>query len=520
MSSELDRCFSDPGYTPPAAALPELLGQLHALSDERALLLERVVARAGVAAGRAALDLLPGASAEQRRRLLSVVKRLCDETCAALFLEALLRAVDDPDPKCRRIVFRALGNLADARAETPLLAQLAREQAPEQRAIVEALGKLGTELSEGVLAALDTPDAELVRIGARARVLIARRRERVAPSALAFEHPLEREAPVALLCRSGLSHLLADELRALSPHVVSPSRVDVRARSSLGDLLAARIALEFAVVIPLDGRIADPAARVIQALLSEDARRVLRAWTLGKPRFRLEFPGGHRRALTWKIAERVGAEGLVNDSREWTWTARVSPECDEIQLLPRLTPDPRFAYRVAEVPGASHPTIAAALSRHAGVRADDVVWDPFVGSGLELVERARLGPYERLLGSDVEPRALDAAAKNLGSARVTRAQLSRGDARTFAPSGIRLIITNPPMGRRVTRDGSLGALLDGFVPHVARVLEPGGRMVWLSPDERRTDELARAAGLRVHSGPEVDLGGFGARLQTYERPAR
>ena len=81
-----------------------------------------------------------------------------------------------------------------------------------------------------------------------------------------------------------------------------------------------------------------------------------------------------------------------------------------------------------------------------------------------------------------------------------------------------LVLTNPPMGRRVARDGSLGALLDGFVRNVARALRPGGRLVWLSPLAAQTARNARSAGLVVRDGPDVDLGGFSARLQLCERP--
>src|SRR5947207_4079330 len=58
-----------------------------------------------------------------------------------------------------------------------------------------------------------------------------------------------------------------------------------------------------------------------------------------------------------------------------------------------------FRSRVADVAAASHPTIAAALARVAGTAPDEVVWDPFCGSGAELVERGRLGSA-RLLGTE------------------------------------------------------------------------------------------------------------------------
>src|SRR5262249_60017045 len=108
-------------------------------------------------------------------------------------------------------------------------------------------------------------------------------------------------------------------------------------------------------------------------------------------RFRLAFrAGGKRRAAVWRVAEEVSrrAPELVNDPTASPWTAEVleAPGLVRIELVPEIA-DPRFAYRAGDVPAASHPTIAAALVRVAGARHDDVVWDPFVGSGTELCER-------------------------------------------------------------------------------------------------------------------------------------
>ena len=115
----------------------------------------------------------------------------------------------------------------------------------------------------------------------------------------------------------------------------------------------------------------------------------------------------------------------------------------------------------------------------------------FAGSGTELVERAFAGPYARLIGSDLEERALSAARENLAAAGLRGVLLSRADATTYAPEGVTLVLTNPPMGRRVSRSAELAATLDAFVDHAARVLVPGGRMVWLSPVPARSRERAR-----------------------------
>ena len=209
--------------------------------------------------------------------------------------------------------------------------------------------------------------------------------------------------------------------------------------------------------------------------------------------------------------------GWINDPSQRLWEVVATERAGSVgvELRPRLE-DGRFAYRVALVPAASHPPLAAALAEVGGVRADDVVWDPFVGAGTELVERALRGRYRELLGTDLDPKALDAARTNLAAAGV-EARLWVGDACQEAPRGVTLILTNPPMGRRVQRQADLGALLERFVDHAARVLVPGGRMVWVSPLGRRTAARARAAGLVLEFEQRVDMGGFWAEIQRLVR---
>jgi tRNA G10 N-methylase Trm11 len=238
-------------------------------------------------------------------------------------------------------------------------------------------------------------------------------------------------------------------------------------------------------------------------------------------RFRLAFvKGGHRRSLAWQVADLVRTElpELVNDPKDSTWEVLVDDRRDAlaVELVPRGYEDARFAYRGELVAASSHPVIAAALARLAPRRDDDVVWDPFVGAGAELVERARLGPYARLVGTDVDPRAIAAAEKNLARGDVDRVELTCVDACEARPEGVTSILTNPPMGRRVERGGHV-ALLERFVGHAARVLAPGGTLVWIVPEPQRVHDAARAAGLVTRRTLTVDMGGFSAELGIWEK---
>jgi 23S rRNA G2445 N2-methylase RlmL len=191
-----------------------------------------------------------------------------------------------------------------------------------------------------------------------------------------------------------------------------------------------------------------------------------------------------------------------------------APRLVRVELVPTVG-DPRFSYRQGDVPAASHPTIAAALARLAGAGPNDVVWDPFVGSGLELCERSLLGPSRRLLGTDLDVAALDVARENLRAAGARSFELVRADALAFRPAERpSVILTNPPMGRRVHRSADLGALLERFVAHAAAVLAPDrGRLVWITPMPDRTGAAARRAGLSPQFERDVDMGGFRARMQ-------
>src|SRR5260370_40835536 len=87
-------------------------------------------------------------------------------------------------------------------------------------------------------------------------------------------------------------------------------------------------------------------------------------------------------------------------------------------------------------------------------RDDDVMLDRFCGAGTILIERAHLGKYAMLLGSDRDPAPLAAARINVG-ARYKPIQLENWDAAALplAAASVSKIVTNTPWG---IRDGSHG----------------------------------------------------------------
>jgi len=273
---------------------------------------------------------------------------------------------------------------------------------------------------------------------------------------------------------------------------------------------------------------AESVEALASVITSPLARRVLQTFTEGSIRYRLNFIGkGHQRGAVRLLAGRVYAmcPEILNDARNVTWTMDIQPggRGGPVELRPNLTPDPRFYYRRQDVPAASHPQLAACMARLAGRVENEIVWDPFCGSGLELVESALLGGVRGIHGTDLSAEAIAIARDNFAAARIkpVPANFACCDFRDYAagenlgPNSASLIITNPPMGMRVPVSNLRGLMADLF-DVAAKVLRPGGRLVLANP----VSISKQSQFLQLQSLQAVDFGGFDCRVEKYLKGAR
>jgi 23S rRNA G2445 N2-methylase RlmL len=480
---------------------------------DEAELAERALARRGEEAANEAIARFPSAQPPERGRLVKLVGRF-----GGPYRGFLVAALADDDKKTRRNAAIALGKLggddAELRARWPLA------DVEERRSLAEALGKMGGPDALALLDAERSDDPELARILGEARLKLSRTLGRAESGRLDANALPPKALPLVFRCREGLGPIVVAEVkeRLGAARLLDEETVAATLRASLSSLQTVRTALHFAFPLPTSGA-REPGDAVVAALTSEIAQAIFHSFTHGQVRYRIEWAsGGHRRGLTFRTAEKVARlrPELVNDPTASLWEAVVEERRGiRVELWPRGLDDTRFSYRVEQVPASSHPTLAAALARLGGARPDDVVWDPFVGGGTELVERARLGPWKKLIGSDLDGAALERARINLEAAGIA-ADLTVGDARSFRPSEKpQLIVTNPPMGRRVLNKQLTGALYDEFLAHAAQLLPKGGRLVWISPRADDTARRAESLGLHATERRRIDMGGFWAELQAF-----
>jgi tRNA G10 N-methylase Trm11 len=186
---------------------------------------------------------------------------------------------------------------------------------------------------------------------------------------------------------------------------------------------------------------------------------------------------------TWRLEE--------EDADVEFWATVIDAE---FFLMVRLSDDRmrHREYKTAHRPASLRASSAAALAWISEPRDDDVVLDPFCGAGTILIERAHLGRYAMLLGSDRDHGAIAAARVNVGE-RYKPIQLEGWDAGSLplGDASVSKIITNLPWGLRYGSHGENRKLYPLWFKEFARVLMSGGVMVLLTAEWRLMRDLER-----------------------------
>jgi predicted RNA methylase len=335
-------------------------------------------------------------------------------------------------------------------------------------------------------------------------------------------------------CRPGLGRWLKSELASFRAKAISETTFEAKTQACIDDIARPRIALHFGFELPVADAETNATTQsrvraLVSAVASPEARGIFLGLTKTKKdriRYRIEWEGlGHQRAATRDAVALIDDKCpfLLNDPTDTTWQIIATCHDDtliDVELRPNRWTDTRFSYRVEEVQGASHPTISAALARVAGVRADDVVWDPFVGAGTELIERAMAGPYRSLYGSDIDPKAVFAAQSCLRVANIHATIVVSDFRQCRPPEPVSLVITNPPMGHRVLEKNDLEPLFEDFFAHMRESLRRDGRIVMLSPLPRQTAAMGESHGMNVIRQTRLEVANVLAELQVFSARRR
>jgi 23S rRNA G2445 N2-methylase RlmL len=181
------------------------------------------------------------------------------------------------------------------------------------------------------------------------------------------------------------------------------------------------------------------------------------------------------------------------------------------------------SYKLEHLPASLRPTVAAAMTRLAGIGPDMTVLDPMCGAGTILAEvvdvaRKRRGGSVRVVGGDIDPNAVFVASQNL--AKVGPVDLVRWDAtRLPLPTGsVDRIVCNPPFGKQLSTIEEVGPLYEAAAAEWDRVLRPSGRAVFLVMESELLRGILQGRGWNPTRRLRVRLLGLPAVLSVWQKP--
>jgi 23S rRNA G2445 N2-methylase RlmL len=266
-------------------------------------------------------------------------------------------------------------------------------------------------------------------------------------------------------------------------------------------------------------------------------------------------------ALARQLPRRVGAPGLAASA---TFRLRVSDAGSLVRIDQRARtelehaisrwsgarPDPRgggaelwvirrrgerevsLSVRLGSAPAASAPKgalkadLAAAFVRTIACGADDVVLDPFAGSGAIPQARARY-PHAGIIATDIDCEGVRGLEGLCASGRLgRRATVGRVDVRDTAGmvsllgrQRVDVVLTDPPWGQFAGDEADVDHLYRDALATIDSILAPAGQVVLLTAAVAAAEESMPRAGLEVAESFPVLVNGKKAAVLVAARPA-
>ncbi|MDO4262675.1 MAG: methyltransferase domain-containing protein [Deinococcus sp.] len=223
--------------------------------------------------------------------------------------------------------------------------------------------------------------------------------------------------------------------------------------------------------------------------------------------------------LTTEIAE---ALNLPHQPEDGELRLRLRPAVSGAgwEVLARLTPRPLSArdWRVCNREGGLNATIAYGALALAGLRAADRIFNPMCGSGTLLVERALMGPYEAMVGVDIDAGAVACARANLEAA-ARSVEVAQVDALNtgLPPRSFDLILADLPWGDDIGTHGGNAELYPAFLSEMHRLCSRTGRLVVITHELRLFERVLADSPWQARELAQVYSGGHHPKIYLLTR---
>jgi tRNA (guanine6-N2)-methyltransferase len=178
------------------------------------------------------------------------------------------------------------------------------------------------------------------------------------------------------------------------------------------------------------------------------------------------------------------------------------------------------AYEEVLDKGELRPELAYALTFLSEPDAEDIVLDPFCGSGAIPFERDRAFPYNMIFAADQDPEQIRAIRQKLKTTRTRDTFIAKRqdalDMVGFEDGFIHKIVTDPPWGYYQEIPGAVEDFYRRMLREFTRVLRPGGLMVILTAQKDVMTAAAAAMKAKLDLVASYDILVSGKKAAIYK----
>lgn len=169
-------------------------------------------------------------------------------------------------------------------------------------------------------------------------------------------------------------------------------------------------------------------------------------------------------------------------------------------------------WRVEYIPAGINPSLAYVMCMIADLKVEDIVYDPFCGSGVLPITALKYFNIKKAICSDISGSAIEKCKKNFSTANIqeSRYMVFKSDIKEIHLNkrNVDLIISNLPFGIRVGDHNENIVSYTNLEKLTDRVLRKRGRLVLLTQEKQLLREIFKKEKWSVKSVTRVNEGGL------------
>jgi len=165
------------------------------------------------------------------------------------------------------------------------------------------------------------------------------------------------------------------------------------------------------------------------------------------------------------------------------------------EILPKPFVERRPTKKLFFHPSAMQAKLARCMVNLAKPKTNELVLDPFCGTGGMLIEAALIGC--RVLGSDIKRRMARGASRNMAYFKIEPEGIVVADAQSLPITNVDCVVTDPPYGRSATTvKRTTKQIVEEVLTSVRVLLDNGQRICMASPKTLNVGLMGTALGYK------------------------